>query len=56
MGFFGANVWSRDFLGFCWKDLEALRIFYGFRLLPSFDHPCHLKSGVMNFPANVTKI
>ena len=30
--FFGVNIWSRDFFGFCF--------------LPPYDHPRHLKSGV----------
>ena len=45
----GANFWSREFLGFCWKPQG---IFWGFWLLPPFDHPHHLKSGVFPWGNN----
>ena len=32
--------------GFLWVFLEALRSFSGVSILPPFDHPRHLKSGV----------
>ena len=37
------NFWSRYFLGFCLNPRE----FFGFWFLPPFDHPRHLKSGVL---------
>ena len=41
MEFFEVNFWSRDFWG---VSIGSPRDFFGFWFLPSFDHPCHLKS------------
>ena len=43
----GASFWPRDFYEFCWKPYG---VFLGFRFLPPFDHPRHLKSGVPPSP------
>ena len=41
--FFGLILWSRNGLVL----LEALGLFWAFLFSPSFDHPRHLKSGVL---------
>ena len=42
MGFWGVNVWSRGFFGFCWKPQG----FFGILIFPTLDQPHHLKSRV----------
>ena len=41
--FFEVDFWSRDFWG---VSIGSPRDFFGFWFLPSFDHPCRLKSVV----------
>ena len=47
MGFSGVNFWSRDFLG---GFVGGTRGFLGFWFSPPFDHPRHLKLGVLPHP------